>query len=226
MKPHILIGVPSNGEWKADFGVSLSSMCMQAIKHGDKEVTVASCKGSMLSCQRHDLVMEAKKINATHLLFLDSDLTFPETALDQLLFWNKPVVGVNYVMKVIPTVPTTRKWKNGKWEFVVTTKKSKGLEEVQRMPTGMMLMEMGIFEQVEQPWFAFKWCGVEDKYQGEDWTFCEAIEEAGIPMYVDHELSWRIGHVGNFSFKNGHVRPEMFNTRERKHYRNFKERGL
>jgi hypothetical protein len=39
-----------------------------------------------------------------------------------------------------------------------------------------------------------------DAYQGEDWNMCEALEKAGVPIYVDHDLSKRIGHVGTFKY--------------------------
>lgn len=222
----IVIGVPSHGDWKAQFGIALSQMCMATLKHGDKEVSVVGSMGSMLSRQRHDLVMAARAQDATHLLFLDSDLIFPDDALDQLLFWDKPVVGANYPIKVIPSAPTTRKWKDGKWKFVFTTKKSEDLEQVDRMPTGLMLIEMGVFEQCRQPWFEFPWCGDTDLYQGEDWTFCERIEEAGIEMYIDHNVSKEVGHIGNLVYKHGHVKPEYIQGAKGQAFRTFKDREL
>ncbi len=223
----IVIGVPSHGDWKASFGIALSQMCMATLKHGDKEVSVVSSIGSMLSKQRHDLVMAARAQEATHLLFLDSDIIFPDDALDQLLFWDKPVVGASYPTKTIPSMPTTRKWKNNRWEFVFTNKKSEDLERVDRLPTGCLLVEMGVFEQIRQPWFEFTWTGEEDLYQGEDWGFCERIEEAGIEMYVDHNLTKEIGHIGYLVYKNQHVKPDYIQYPKNKQYfRRFSDRGL
>ena len=221
----IFIGIPSGGEWKADFGLCLANMCMATLKHGDKEVTVCSSRGSMLGKQRHELVMEARKWGATHLFFLDSDMVFPEDTLDQLLFWEKPLVGGNYSTKTIPGMPTTRKWTGSRWEFVFTDQNSEDLEEVHRLPTGVMLIEMGVFEKLQQPWFSFPWCGEEDTYQGEDWTFCERVEAAGIPMYVDHNVSQELGHVGNFTFKNKHIRKNLLATKEGG-FRTWESRGL
>ena len=39
-----------------------------------------------------------------------------------------------------------------------------------------------------------------DTYQGEDWSFCQACEEKGVPLYIDHDVSKVIGHVGNYEF--------------------------
>ncbi len=223
----IVIGVPSHGDWKAGFGLALSQMCMATLKHGDKEVSVVGSIGSMLSRQRHELVMNAKAQNATHLLFLDSDIIFPDDALDQLLFWDKPVVGASYPTKTMPPMPTTRRWKNDRWEFVFTNKKSDGIEKVDRLPTGCLLIEMGVFEELRQPWFEFPWCGEEDNYQGEDWTFCERVEEAGIEMYLDHNLTKEVIHVGNFFYKNAHINPDYLQYgKGKRNFRTFKERGL
>ncbi len=223
----IVIGVPSHGDWKAGFGIALSQMCMATLKHGDKEVSVVGSIGSMLSKQRHDLVMAARAQEATHLLFLDSDIIFPDDALDQLLFSDKPVVGASYPTKTIPSMPTTRKWKNNRWEFVFTNKKSEDLERVDRLPTGCLLVEMGVFEQIRQPWFEFTWTGEEDLYQGEDWGFCERIEEAGIEMYVDHNLTKEIGHIGYLVYKNQHVKPDYIQyPKNKRYFRRFADRGL
>lgn len=226
MKKHVLIGIPSNSDWKADFGLCLTNMCMATLKHGDKEVTVASSKGSMLPRQRHDLVIEAKAVGATHLLFLDCDMIFPNDTLDQLLFWEKPVVAANYVVKVIPSVPVTRVWKDDKWEIVFTTKTSENLEEVHRVGTGVLLLDMKVFDTLRQPWFPFPWCGDEDLYQGEDWTFCERLEEAGFPLYIDHNVSKEVGHVGNLTYKHGHVRPEYIVKKKGEKFRKWEDRGM
>mgnify|MGYP006921292345 CR=1 FL=1 len=225
----IVIGVPSHGDWKAAFGISLSQMCMATLKHGDKEVSVVGSMGSMLSKQRHDLVVAARAQDATHLLFLDSDIIFPDDTLDQLLFWDKPVVGAAYPTKTIPSMPTVRKWSQARerWEFVFTNKKSEDLEQVDRLPTGCLLIEMGVFEQIKQPWFEFAWTGEEDLYQGEDWGLCERIEEAGIEMYLDHNVTKEVGHIGNFVFKNAHVKPDYIQyPKDKKSFRTFKDRGV
>ena len=39
-------------------------------------------------------------------------------------------------------------------------------------------------------------CSLND-FKGEDWYFCEKLEAAGIPIFVDHEASSFIGHIGN-----------------------------
>ena len=38
------------------------------------------------------------------------------------------------------------------------------------------------------------------RYQGEDWAFCEACEKAGIPIFIDHDVSKLVGHVGNYEY--------------------------
>src|SRR5574343_22120 len=225
-KKHILIGVPSNGDWKTDFGLSLTNMCMKTLSYGDKEVSVASSRGSMLPRQRHELVMEARKVGATHILFLDCDMVFPDDTLDQLLFWDKPVVAANHVMTIIPSMPVTKVWREDQWEIVFTNKDSENLAEVHRVGTGILLIQRSVFEKLRQPWFPFPWCGDEDLYQGEDWTFSERIEEAGFPLYIDHNVSKEVAHVGNLDYKHTHVRPEYIVKRKGKNFRRFEDRGL
>ena len=59
-----------------------------------------------LSCDivssRTWLVNEAIKKGATHILFIDSDMLFPENTLRQLLSHKKEIVGVEYNKREFP----------------------------------------------------------------------------------------------------------------------------
>ena len=62
-----------------------------------------------------------------------------------------------------------------------------------------MLIDLSIMSRVAKPWFKVEW-GDESNQYGEDWWFCQQFEKAGIPIFVDHELSWQVGHIGQMEY--------------------------
>lgn len=68
------------------------------------------------------------------------------------------------------------------------------------MGTGVMLIAMSVFDKIGMGVWDMKYLPEVDTYQGEDWSFCEACERAGIKIYVDHGLSREVGHVGNYEY--------------------------
>ncbi|MBW2081588.1 MAG: hypothetical protein JRI39_00540 [Deltaproteobacteria bacterium] len=213
----VMIGIPSYGMWDAEFGMCLLGLVMDFLGGPVKgfegqSLFVWKREGTILPALRHALVRKAQERECTHLLFLDSDQTFPPYALRRLLEWHKPVVACNVATKAEESYPTARQ-KSGrdpKGRVVYTFPDYAGLEQVWRVGTGVMLVDMDVFAQVEPPWFNLKFRGGVDDYQGEDWTFCEKLEMHGIPIYVDHGLSWEVGHRGPRTYKLLDVRlPEI-----------------
>lgn len=202
----VLVGVPSGQHWFAQFGVALGSMmvkfAMQPVKgYRSQELRVLSVRSSILPKNRLDLVKMAKKANVDFLLMLDCDHTFPSDLLHRLIPHNKPVVAANCVTKQIPAQPTARLKKEGdsQGEPLYTDDK-KGLERVWRVGTGVMLIRKDVLEKVPHSAWAMVYKEEADTFQGEDWGFCEACEMLNIPIYVDHDVSREIGHIGPFEY--------------------------
>ena len=118
-------------------------------------------------------------------------------------------------IKQIPSCPTARYAPiNGNMPVPVFTKPdSVELEQVWRVGTGVMLIDLAIISRLQQPWFKVSWGDENDQY-GEDWWFCSKVEEAGIPIWVDHDLSWQVGHLGPFEYQHFHIPKELVVTTE------------
>lgn len=213
MKKHlkVLVVVPSGPHWVADFATSLVSLVANFANravpgYSSHELQVANIKGSILPRARLRGIKSAKSCGATHLLFLDSDHTFSPDLLHRLLAWDKPVVAANCVTKSIPAAPTARmKGLTGPGELVYSDPDSKGLQQVWRVGTGIMLLRKDAFTQIPHDAFAMPYKEDIDDYQGEDWTMCEALERAGVPIFVDHEVSLSVGHVGMLNYTHDYV---------------------
>ena len=208
----LCIGVPSMSTWDADFGIDLAFLTafLTSPLHDGKHVhlSILNKRGSMLANMREQMVQQALNENYHYLLFIDSDQTFPHDLFHRLYKRQKQVVACNVATKAIPSWPTARlKSDTTAGEPLFTKPGDKDLVEVWRIGTGVMLIDLNIFKRrgMVSPWFAPKWNPELHDYSGEDWGFCEKLQECGVKLYVDHDVSQDIGHVGKFEYKHKHV---------------------
>ncbi len=206
----VLLGTPSGSTWQADFGMSLVGLMSYAPTPlqgwGQLQLGIDNPKGSILSRSRQLIVKRALGMDATHLLFIDSDMVFPPNLLHKLLEWDEQIVACNCATKQLPANPTARlKDDTVAGTPLYTEEESEGLKEVWRVGTGVMLVNMEVFEKIEAPYWEIVWKEEVNDYQGEDWTFCEKLSEAGIPLYVDQGMSRDIGHSGSLVYTHGYV---------------------
>lgn len=210
----VAIGVPSNGYWVTDFGISLNNMLLycnnaRVGNYKSQIFQLNSVKGSILPKMRREIVKNALEMDADYLMWLDSDHTFPRNIIHRLISHGKDVVAANCVTKSLPSSPTGRhKPKEGdpvQGLPMYTDTDSPELERVWRIGTGIMLVDMKVFRKTGANIFDMFFREEVDAYQGEDWTMCEAIEKAGFTMWVDHPLSDQCEHVGLFRFAHEHV---------------------
>ena len=209
----VCIAIPSGEQWHAAFAMCTTLMILDTMTYptpgwGGITTAIRNIRGSMLWKQRADLVQGALDLDCTHLLFVDSDQTFPANTLRRLLHHKKPVVACNVATKQYPSSPTARKWHNKEPWPVFTTVESTGLEEVWRIGTGIMMVDLSIIKNIPKPWFKVSW-GDEGEQYGEDWWFCQQIEEAGYPIFIDHDLSKEIGHIGSMTYTHNHIPEDM-----------------
>lgn len=202
----VAVGIPSGQHWMAQFGVDLVNLVAgftrkQVPGYRSQELRVVNVRSSILSKNRLDIVKAARAMKATHVMFLDTDHTFPPELIHRLAMHGQLVVAANCVTKQIPANTTARyKSETIPQGTPVYTDDKEGLEEVWRVGTGVMLISMSVFDKIGNGVWDMKYLPEADTYQGEDWSFCEACAKAGIPIYVDHTISRRIGHLGTYEF--------------------------
>jgi hypothetical protein len=149
-----------------------------------------------LAGNRNKLAERALEWGADFILWADADHVFPDHALIRLFSLNLPVVGCNYPTRVPPLLPTALGLDG---RPVVTTEalaRQGKVERVASLGLGFLLMRADLLARLERPWFAFA------DGLSEDRRFCRMLTEAGVPIHVDHSLSWEIGHVGAQTFTN------------------------
>lgn len=196
MGARVVICLPSRDEWKAVFGYSLARMLMETFTAGeDIAVGVRMCRGSLIDQNRETLAHAALGDGATHLLWLDTDMTFPPDTLLRLLERDKGIVGCNYLRRSVSTLkPTAARDGRDAW----TERDSTGLEAVDRLGFGVLMVKADVFRAMSHPWFCTAWNAEKGSHIGEDTWFCNKAREAGYTVWMDHDLSKRLGHAGEF----------------------------
>lgn len=199
--PQLVLGVPSTQTWEAQFGTSFVQLCLRLAGVGIP-FQFHNARGSILPTLRSNIVDTALKGDATHILFVDSDQTFPDYTAERLLAARKDIVGCNIATKQFPATPTARKVTPGTVGGVpvYTTDKSPEYQQVDWLGFGVILVRAAVFRRIPQPWFPMIWRPEIEKYQGEDWSFCTAAKKAGYQIWVDHKLSLKIGHLGKVEY--------------------------
>jgi hypothetical protein len=186
------------------------------------ETIIVSC--SILTESRNRLVAEAIHAEADYMLWSDADHVFPRDALLRLLSHNMPVVGCNYARRFSPTAPTASILDDdGKKRLVWTTKEKAeqgDMEKVAHLGLGFCLMDMRVYGLLEQQaekegkehfWPLFRMDPTEDGIGviGEDVYFFQRIRDAGVPIYLDHNLSWDVGHLHEQILTNAHAEAQQ-----------------
>jgi len=159
--------------------------------------------GTLVCNQRASLVKMAQEWAATHILWLDSDTSFPFYTAFKLLSHNQSIVAGNYTTRVLPYKTVAYK-KEGDWESYIkhgnNVEPSKELIQVEGIGMGCMLTTVDVFDAVGKPWFNIGYDARTDDYLGEDMDFCLRARERGYKIYVDDILSRQISHLGTFAY--------------------------
>lgn len=184
--PKVAVCFPSADRVHADFTLALAGLCLYM---RGLDMVVINPKSSIVAVARNNGVERAQKHQADYLLFLDSDMTFPPNTLARLLAHGKDIVGALYTKRLPP------------YEILGApmpgaTPDDAGLLQMQRIPTGCLLIAMSVFTKLERPYFHFGINETTHNLLGEDYAFCDDARTAGVPIWADMNLSREIGHIG------------------------------
>ena len=239
----IAIAVPVYDNVESMFFQSITSAICYAYEvnlqdeNGDKiplQIEPFVCSG-IIQEARHRLFHECLEWGADYILWCDSDHVFPVDVIPRLWAHNKDIVGANYARRIIPgqpTAPVSSKLNHTEYgdEPLCYTTQAKAeageLERVDHMGMGLVLMRMSILEVLiekareegrESFMPLFHW---EDKEPGkgtgsigEDVYFFRKCRDAGLEVWVDHALSWEVGHITKTILTHAHVerdKPKWF----------------
>ncbi len=137
-------------------------------------------QGALIDRARNHLVdqMLQHPLRPTHLFFLDSDIVPAADTLTRLLAHRQPIVSGLYRKRTPPhevmaiTHPPTPS---------LTLRE--GVQRVDFVGAGCLLIERRVFEKIRPPWFAGEWRG--KNHLSEDFYFCEKARKAGFKIWLD-----------------------------------------
>ena len=159
--------------------------------------------GTLIADQRAKLARMALQAGADYALFLDSDMRFPGDLLDCLIARDKDIVACNYATRRLP-VKTVAFSDFADLKCIYSHDRT-GLEEVDAIGMGAMLVKTEVFKKLPLPWFNVSWLPSGQMYVGEDIYFCKLAQAHGFKVWVDHDLSKEVKHIGSMEFTHEHA---------------------
>ena len=175
------------------------AMIAMARESADLNVCYINCKCSVCAMNRNRIVHEARALKSDYLLFVDTDLQFPPDALRRLLTIavekEAAIVGCAYLRRSWPFPVLAVGLGNGKADA-----QARGVVEVARLPTGLMMIDLAIFDRLKKPYFAYPLAeDLPDGIVSEDYPFCDNVREVGGHIYLDTDLSLEVKHWGQMA---------------------------
>ena len=164
---------------------------------GLRGLYVNTLSSSILPQGRQALANLALENGATHLLWIDSDMSFPADMLLRFMQRDEKIIGINAVTRRPPHLACAQ-YADG--SFVKTIRESTGLEKVGRTGFGVLWVAAEVFTGMTKPYFQFPYDETINDFRGEDMYFFDQTNALGFEAYIDHNLSKEVLHVGSFGF--------------------------
>jgi hypothetical protein len=194
----VVVCVPTNGLVHALFSYCLVNLIRYTESQGIP-VILEMDAGTVLSNQRQVLSDTAvNKHMAEHIMWLDSDMTFPEDTIIRLLEHKKQAVCATYSKRVEPFHPTAF-YSIDPVQPVDT--EGHGLVTVRYSGMGCMLIKASVLDTIPSPHYPLAWHAPSSTWHGEDMGFCDLLEDNSIKLFCDLDLSREIGHLGQREFR-------------------------
>lgn len=192
MNAKVTIGVPSGDHVHARFATSLIGLILSS---KGVEVNYINFMSSRITMNRIEIAKFAQEHKSSHLLFIDSDMTFPTTSLLDLLSWDKDIVAATACKREEgPHQPIGIPFDDNE------AMTSKRLIKMRFVGMPFMLIKTSVFDQLKKPYFAEPIDESGDLIP-EDNFFCMKALEAGFDIWCDLGVSMNIGHLGTKEYK-------------------------
>lgn len=185
----VMIAVPTNTYVHAEFMRCLVNLSMKLARDGiDADVQIVA--GSLVYIARNRLAYRAIKGGYDYVLWIDSDMTFGENVLDDLLFSGKDVVCGAFVSRKPPFGPCV-------YSSIADPAKMVKVEKFGSQPfrvdgCGMALVLTSV-KALKSVWDRFDTVFLPESNRGEDIAFCERLRACNVEIWCDPSI--RPGHI-------------------------------
>lgn len=205
-KNNVIVGIPSQSEYS-------HNLFIKSLVKLEGAGDLVFHERTLPDVARSNIVTQAFQKSASHILFVDNDMTFDKDLLNRLIRHDKDIVGALTWWRVPPFYPSVYRYnpktkrpgdhdpilypdvqlplisKNNLTEFGK-------LWEVDAIGMAATLIKTDVFKKLDPPYFRFEMKG------GEDLSFCRRCKKKGFKIYCD--TGTRVGHITNrvIDFKN------------------------
>jgi glycosyltransferase involved in cell wall biosynthesis len=194
--PVVAVCLPSSGSWKAKTGIDLISLCCYSLSFAN--IAPVHHENSSIGDGRNHMVMNALKLWADYIFFVDTDMVFPPDGLERLMKHNLDIVGATYNRRVKPYDTL------GVWEpFDLKPDGTFGVVKASKAPTGFLLIKADVFRKLKGPPWFFEAYGSDIRcdrnptgHMSDDYVFMTRAVKEGFQPYIDFDLSFDMGHIG------------------------------
>jgi len=188
----IAIGMPTTGSVKSQTMFSVFNL----VTHSKIPLYLVVREAAYVHTNREEIARKILNSAATHLLFIDSDMSFKPDALDKLVARDRDIIGASYNYRQLPLKST----------IVIQDEKGNilkkdlpdGTFECAAISLGFALIKTSVFKKIPHPWFFYEHDDKGNITCGEDVWFCRKAKEAGFKIYCDPTIE--VGHIGNYTY--------------------------
>ena len=192
----IAICVPARDTVYAGFARSLANLTASLARLSINYELLINL-GSVIAQQRNTLVDQAIAVDATHILWLDSDMHVPTTTVNKLLSHKKSIVAAAYSTRIKPQRSVAFV---DQYNLDQRLKDKSGLHSVFAVGMGCMLVDVEVYKTLSKPWFHYQWNEDTQDLSGEDIYFCKQAQDNGYEIFVDCDLSQEVAHFGSKAY--------------------------
>ena len=230
-KPSVFISMPCYDSVKVNSMLSIIKLVQQLSKNGI-QCGINTYKSPLIHQARNYLSSVFLTTEYTHMLFVDSDVEFEPEAVLRMLVAKKDIICTPYRIKAeaITKQLYTVEFKDPKAITILPG----GLVEIEAGPTGLMLIDRGVFERIikNHPelklnnkaiyapgkshdfYYNFFDFGFKDGYSiGEDISFCRLAKANDFRLFANIES--HTVHHGSYAWK-GRFGDSMTTVKDKK----------
>lgn len=196
--------IPTTGLCRSEHTMSLVNFAMGFVRSRifegeDQSIIFRHYQSSCISNGREYLVTESLNGGASHVLFIDEDIQFDESAVYQMARRQAPFICANYKIRYegAPFAAIAPDFESR----IATTADSPDVEPCGACGFGLALIAREVFEAIPQPWFPIHWSDESKTYSTEDVPFFLAAQKAGFKPLIDHAASRKVAHIGSYRYR-------------------------